>query len=1100
MTEHTTRRIHKAALLLLAVIFVWVTSGSARAQSTTGSIYGTVTDSTGAILPGADVTIKNVGNGLTQARKSDSQGNYTFPTVVPGSYTVSAEHQGFQSQTQANLTLAANQNVHASFALSPGSVDQTVTVDAGAALVDTRGSQIAETIDQQRIEDLPSVNRNVYELLTITPGVTNYTGDTQTGSRAGTQVSVNGLGQNNTAYYLDGAYDTNVWKFGGNLMPNPSALQEFRIITSNFDAEFGRSPGGVVSAITRSGTDHFHGLAYDYLRNNIFNAKSYFVKSVQTLRQNQFGGNFGGPIPMLKDKAFFFLSYEGLRVRTPTPVTSTSLTVPTALERMGDFSQSPVKPKLPASTVDANGNTVPVQCGTDAAPVICPGALDPVAQNLLAFVPVGDSSPSDYGHPPQQSANANINNDEGLARIDYRLGDKHQISAMYFESRGISNTPTVGSNQIVSYAGMENYEGQYNTALSDTWTISPTKVNTARAFFSLNHYIIGNIYGNQHLLADLGSNAAQGGNYNAQPYFKITGYWQMGTSNAGPNNLPSSTLGASDSFIWTLGRHQLKLGGAYMWDKFTSTGGASSNGLFTFSARSASENALVNFLLGQATTLTQNTGVAFRSHSQDPSLFAQDDWQVTHRLTLNLGLRWEYFPMYTGQNNTATFVPGQQSTRYPTAPLGLVFAGDKGIPDGIQNTPFDTFSPRVGFAYDAFGNGRTAIRGAYGVFYAAVDQVSVSNNLVQQPYSRSVTASNTPNLVNPFYPGADPFPFTPDPANATFLPGANIFSLQPGYHNIPSVQEFSLGVQQQYGTRWSSELTYVGNVSRHSDITRDEDGPIYKPSCTSATCNSTAQKNARRPFNVQYPTTPLTYAAISEVLPSSNASYHSLQAVLTRQFDKRFSLSASYVWSKVMAYGAVVDNYNIRSSYGPSGDDMPQKFTVSYIYALSPLNRFGFIGKEVLGGWQLNGITTLRSGQPFSVTSGVDTNFDGTNNDRPNQIGNPLLPGGRGRTATIAEYINAAAFAQVPVGTATGQGDAPFDSIYSQHSFNTDLSAFKTFPLFEHVDLQFRAEAFNLFNNVTFYGSNAVLNSPSFGVISSSSGGRVLQFAGRLSF
>ncbi|HEX5284899.1 MAG TPA: carboxypeptidase regulatory-like domain-containing protein, partial [Bryocella sp.] len=747
MTEQTMRHIRKAAYVLMAAIVVWMASGPACAQSTTGSIYGTITDSTGAILPGANITVSNVATGQNAIRKSDSQGNYTFPTLVPGKYSVTAQHEGFETQTQANLTLDANQNVHASFALSAGAVDQTVTVEAGAALVDTRGSQIAETIDQQRIEDLPSVNRNAYELLTITPGVTNYTGDTQTGSRAGTQVSVNGIGQNNTAYYLDGAYDTNVWKFGGNLLPNPSALQEFRIITSNFDAEFGRSPGGVVSAITRSGTNQFHGLAYDYLRNNIFNAKSYFNDNVPTLRQNQFGGNFGGPIPMLKDKAFFFLSYEGLRVRTPTPVAPKSLIVPTALERKGDFSMSPTKPILPATTVDANGKVIPVQCGNAAAPVICPAALDPVAQNLLSFVPVGSSDPGTYGQPPQQSANANINNDEGLARIDYRLGEKHQISGMYFESRGISNTPTVGGNQIVSYAGMANYEGQYNTALSDTWTISPAKVNTARAFFSLNHYIIGNIYGDQHLLADLGSKAAQGGNYNAQPYFKITGGWQMGTSNAGPNNLPSSTLGASDTFIWTLGRHQLKFGGAYMWDKFTSTGGASSNGLFTFSARSSSENPLVNFLLGQASTLTQNTGVAFRSHSQDPSLFAQDDWQVTNRLTLNLGLRWEYFPMYTGQNNTATFVPGQQSTRFPTAPLGLVFSGDKGIPDGIEHTPFDTFSPRVGFAYDAFGNGRTAIRGAYGIFYAAIDQVSVSNNLVQQPYSRSVTVSNTPNLV-----------------------------------------------------------------------------------------------------------------------------------------------------------------------------------------------------------------------------------------------------------------------------------------------------------------------------------------------------------------
>src|SRR6185437_11066956 len=233
--------------------------------------------------------------------------------------------------------------------------------------------------------------------------------------------------------------------------------------------------------------------------------------------------------------------------------------------------------------------------------------------------------------------------------------------------------------------------------------------------------------------------------------------------------------GASENFIWTLGRHELKFGGAYMWDRFTSTGGASSNGLFTFSARTSSENALVNFLLGQSSTLTQNNGVFFRSHSQDPSVYLQDDWKIAPRLTLNLGLRWEYFPMYTGQNDTATFVPNVQSTRFPTAPLGLVFSGDPGIPDGIFKTPLNTFAPRFGFAYDIFGNGKTSLRGSYGIFDSAIDQVAVSNNLVQQPYSLTVNVAKTPNLVNPYAPGVSPFPYNPDPSNAKFTSGATIF-------------------------------------------------------------------------------------------------------------------------------------------------------------------------------------------------------------------------------------------------------------------------------------------------------------------------------------
>jgi len=311
------------------------------------------------------------------------------------------------------------------------------------------------------------------------------------------------------------------------------------------------------------------------------------------------------------------------------------------------------------------------------------------------------------------------------------------------------------------------------------------------------------------------------------------------------------------------------------------------------------------------------------------------------------------------------------------------------------------------------------------------------------------------------------------------------------------VQEFNLSIQQQYGTRWSSQIAYVGNVSRHFYLTRDINAPIYSPTCTTSTCGSTAQINARRP----YEPTPATYtfASISQVAPISNTSFHSLQATLTRQFDHRFSLQMSYVWSKAMGFGAPVNSYDINSARGLLSIDVPQVFVASYIWVSPSIHYLGVVGKQVLSGWQLNGITTLHSGSPFNITSGSDTNFDGVSTtDRPNIIGNPYLPTNRSRAARAAAYYNKAAFA-IP-GTGTPYGNTPFDFMLGPGYVDTDFSAFKSFPVYHMAALQFRAEAFNLFNNVNFNNPNGVATGASGGKIGGSGPARTLQFALRLSF
>jgi hypothetical protein len=516
-----------ACLLLLSI---WMLAASAFAQTTTGSIYGTVTDTTSGLVPKAAVKVTNVQTGEAHTVPSNGSGAYLFPALDPGDYSVAVQMAGFQSQTQTGIRLDANQNVHVNFSLHAGDVSQTVSVVAEVTQVDTRESQLGQTVDQKQIEDLPLNGRNSTSLAQLVPGVTAYAAASLIGTQSSVVFDTNGLSQMNTQY-LDGAYDVALYGQQLNLLPNPDALQEFRILTSNFDAEFGVLPGAVVNAITRSGSNQFHGLVYDYLRNSALNAKDYFATSVTPLHQNQFGGNFGGPI--LRNKAFFFGSYQGLIIHTPAIIASSSLITPTAQEAIGNFSAQPTKlwPKMPnGQYYSCNG----------VQGVICPNLLDPVAQNALAFVPLSDPT---AGHPQQQNSNGNTSGNQYLARLDYQLTEKHKLTAMYFMSRGTTNVPNIGASQILDYTGARDYNAQYNSVLSDSWIISPTKMNNLRLLYSFNHYIVQNAFGTQHLLSSLGSQAAEGGSLSSPPVFAVTGYWQMGAA-GNATNIPQSTLAA----------------------------------------------------------------------------------------------------------------------------------------------------------------------------------------------------------------------------------------------------------------------------------------------------------------------------------------------------------------------------------------------------------------------------------------------------------------------------------------------------------------------------------------------------------------------------
>ena len=1057
------------------------------AQTITGSIYGTVADASGAVVPGATVTVTNISTNEVHSTQSNGSGAYVFPVLNPGTYKATASKSGFETMSQTNLEVAANQNVNASFTMKTGEVSTEVTVDATAALVDTRESQLAETIDQKRIVDLPLTGRSAYDLVQLVPGITNYNASPQQGDNVGTQFSTNGLRPNFNSFYLDGAYNTSFFRGGGNIVPNPDALRQFRIITSNFDAEFGRYPGAVVNTITRSGNNTFHGVIYDYHRDNAGKANGYFNQAGNRPKfvYNVFGGGIGGPA--IHDKLFFFLSYQGTRIAQDTTINPTAIVVPTDAERAGDFSKSDTKPSA----------------------AICPAfhcATDPATQAILQYIPHADLNLTTIVggkhvyHPDTQKLPNPVVANQGTARIDYQLNAAHHLQFTYFNSQGIGFDRTLGGNNLLLYSGNRTYAGQSNYIVGDTWLISPNLVNTFTGFYTLDKTIRSNVY-ETGKFADLGMTIKNGGLITTQPQVTVTGYFLGGTGGSGPTTGAQLETGAEDTFNYTKGNHTVKFGGSMIFNKYHETASFLSSSKSTFNG-SISGNALADFILGRAQTFQQNNGSLHRLHAWDPSLFAQDNWRLTSRLTANLGVRWEVYYPFSGQRNFGTFIDGVQSTRFPGAPKGLLSEGDPGVPEGVLKVTYNKFAPRVGFAWDIFGTGKTALRGAYGLFYSFSQETFVGN-LEQQPFALSITLKNTTNFVNPYakqasFPTGSPFPYTVDLANPTFLPGASLSGLKPYTSAIPYVQQFNLTLEQQYGTNWSTRMAYVGNVGRHFYLARDQNSPVDSPTATAANAVS------RRPFNGE------GYVSDIGLLdPSSNSSYNSLQLTVTRRLVHNFSFQAFYVWSKAMdnlsadpgsatAY-SLSDQYNPGRDRGLSSLDMPQRFVASFIYQLPSVKLWGVAGKELLSGWQINGIETLSTGNPFNITSNKDTNFDTiANTDRPNLIGNPHLDRHRSTAEKVNMFFNTDAYAAPPVGQP--YGNSPRNPLIGPGNVDTDISAFKRFALYRESNLIFRAEFFNLFNNTNLNNPNGVLTAAAFGSITGASSARQMQLALKFEF
>lgn len=1096
MLSVRTFGLRKSLFAVLTLMLVFPLASFA--QVTTATIVGSVTDPGGSPVPGAQVAARNVETGLTRTVTSGEQGAYRFDLLPVGKYEVEVSYSGFKKALVSDIVLEVNDTKRVDVPLAVGDLAETVSVsETTVSEVNTSTPEIARTIQSAEINSLPLVERNVYTLLDLTPGVQSNNNGVAAAS-TGTSSLVLGYPEQRTLinggvdggagsvnYFLDGGTNMTGLRNTGNILPNPDAIQEFRVQTNSYGAEYGRFASGVINVITKSGTNDFHGSAYEYVRNTVFNANDWGSQLAKApFHRNQFGATIGGPIK--HDKTFFFFSYSGLR-----QVTSTFLNgavVPTALERTGDFSASATKPVDPATgkTFVCNGVTG----------VICPNRIDQVALKIInTYIPLSNVAGSKW----QGNIPSPFDTNEFLVKLDHQMNAAHRLTFSYFETSG-TNTVRAGTGNLPWASQQFNWR-QHNVNLSDTWVISPGMINQVWATYTRNFG--GRLNLPATSLGDLGSAFTIQGTPSL-PQITVSGFFTLSNAIGGPT-AGTNFYSVRDVLIWTKGRHTLKLGGELALDKDIQQTLLNNYGVFTFN-NSVTKNALADFMLGIPSAVSQDAPVTGYTNSWYTAPFVQDDFRVRPRLTLNLGLRWDIQTAPTDpQNRVVNYVPGQKSTVNPLAPTGALFFGDTGVERGGIPTAYGHVSPRVGFAWDVFGDGKTSLRGAVGLFYGSLSGNEWNTMTNFQPFSTRLSFSNIntktnssgvplgATLSNPYnnFVGGNPFPY-----RGTFTTGGGLFAVATDF-KWPRTTQFNLSVQRQLTKSWTVGAAYVGTRSRDLPFARDVNYPVLTPTATTAGANVLA----RRPNPA--------FGAVLLLQSDQTASYDAMQITTAMRMSHHVTFNAFYTLSKTLdsaqlqnntAQGGAEDFSKLFLDKGRADTDQRHVFAMSLNYQPDYFKRGSFAGK-LLNGWSISPIVKLRSGLPFTVTNGnVDANLDGNTNDRAQLIGDPHLD-----HPTAQMWFNTAAFVQNKAVTGVGvDGNSPRNLLDGPGYRDVDLAISRDFSLTERFRLRFRAEGTNVFNMVSLgQPGNAVpsgATSATFGVITSANPMRKLQFGIRLSF